>query len=30
MKKKEKLRPSKPLPIPSSRLEATEVDNKML
>lgn len=28
--KKEKLRPSKPLPIPSSRLEATEVDNKML
>ena len=28
--KKEKLRPSKPLPIPSSRLEATEVDNKIL
>ena len=28
--KKEKLRPSKPLPIPSSRLEATEVDSKML
>ena len=29
-KKKEKLRPSKPLAIPLSGLEATEVDNKIL